>query len=146
MSVNLKGLYTPPPPEYRNIGYLDVTHNGNTYDWLVYIPLGVDIGNYLSSIEQKIYDDIDAKETAWAALTPKTRTEIDPLTEEEITVDIQKEEVVKPDYPDYYAKRRAEYPPMSDQIGALINPNSTPSFEEIQNKIAAVKEKYPKPV
>lgn len=146
MTVNLKGLYTPPPPEDRNIAYLDIEYNRNNYDWIVYVPLGVNIGEYLASIEQKIYSDIDNKETAWAALTSKTKTEIDPITNKTITINIQKTEIVKPDYPDYYAKRRAEYPPVSDQIGAIINPNASPSLVEIQTQIDAIKAKYPKPV
>jgi hypothetical protein len=144
MTINLKGLYTPPPPEDRNIAYLDISYNGNHYDWMAYVPVGVDVGQHLQSVEQSIYADIDRKEAQWSSLTPKTRSVFDLDTNQEIVVDIQKEEIVKPDYPDYYAKRRAEYPSLADQIGALINQNSSPSFTEIQAKIAAVKSKYPK--
>jgi hypothetical protein len=144
MTINLKGLYTPPPPEDRNIAYLDISYNGNHYDWMAYVPAGVDVGQHLQSVEQSIYADIDRKEAQWSSLTPKTISVFDQFTNQETVVDIQKEEIVKPDYPDYYAKRRAEYPSIADQIGALINQNSSPSFTEIQAKIAAVKSKYPK--
>jgi hypothetical protein len=38
---------------------------------------------------------------------------------EVITVDIEKSEIVKPEIPDYYAKRRAEYPSIGDQLDAF---------------------------
>ena len=147
ININLKGITTPGGGEYRDIAYIDVEYNGNTYDWLIYMPVGVNIGEYLESSKIAIQKDIDAKEVIWSALEPKTKQiQIDPFdTNDVITVPIEKNEIVKPDYPDYYAKRRVEYPSIADQIGAIINPNSTPSFADIQSQIAAVKAKYPKP-
>jgi hypothetical protein len=145
MSIELTGLYTPPAPETRNIAYLNVQHNGQTYDWLIYVPQDVSVGEYVTANEAAIYAQIDAKEAQWDALDPKTRTILDPMTGENITVDIQKDEIVKPDSPDYYALRRAEYPSIGDQLGAIAKGLDSAEYLEIQAKIAAVKSKYPKP-
>ena len=144
ITINCKGLYTPGGEEERNIAYLDIKYNGNTYDWLIYVPLDVDLDQYIEDSKTKIQADIDAKEAAWKALNPKTKTILNPMGET-ITIPIEKNEIVKPDYPDYYAKRRAEYPSLKDQIGALINPNASPSLQEISAKIQEIKDKYPKP-
>lgn len=143
--VNCKGLQTPGGDEDRDIAYLDVQYKGSTYDWLIYVPLGVNLGQYISDMTPSIQADIDAKEAAWTALNPKTKTVQDFMTMQNKVVPIEKNEIVKPDYPDYYAKRRSEYPPLRDQIGALVNPTSTPSLADIKNKIQEIKNKYPKP-
>ena len=70
---------------------------------------------------------------------------IDPITNEEFVVDIEKNEVVKPDYPDYYALRREEYPSLGDQLDAFWKGSDSPEYELMMEKIAAVKAKYPKP-
>jgi hypothetical protein len=145
MSVGLKGLFTPPAPETRNIAYLDVVHNGQNYDWLIYVPQEVNIGEYLAANEAAVYAQIDAKEAAWEALTPKSWEEIDPMTGENVTVTLQKVDFVQPDSPDYYAKRRAEYPPIGDQLGAIAKGLDSPEYASILAAIEAVKIKYPKP-
>jgi hypothetical protein len=58
-------------------------------------------------------------------------------------VDIDKSEVVRPDNPDYYAKRRAEYPSLADQLDAMWKGGEAAA--EMTAKIAEVKAKYPKP-
>lgn len=145
ITIECRGLHTPGGDEERDIAYLDIEYNGNKYDWLIYVPVGTDLGQYIQNSTAKIQADIDAKEAEWEALDPKTKTIFDPLMSNELTVPIQKNEIVKPDYPDYYAKRRAEYPSIKDQIGALINPNANPSLSEIEAKIQEIKNKYPKP-
>ena len=145
MSIELTGLYTPPAPETRSIAYLNVQHNGQTYDWIIYVPQDVSVGEYVTASEAGIYVQIDAKEAQWDALDPKTRTITDPFTDETITVDIQKSEIVHPDSPDYYALRRAEYPSIGDQLGAIAKGLDSAEYLDIQAKIAAVKSKYPKP-
>lgn len=145
MSIELTGLFTPPAPETRNIAYLNVQHNGQTYDWLIYVPQDVSVGEYVTANESAIYVQIDAKEAQWDALDPKTRTITDPFTDETITVDIQKSEIVHPDSPDYYALRRAEYPPIGDQLGAIAKGLDSAEYLDIIAKIEAVKLKYPKP-
>ena len=64
---------------------------------------------------------------------------------EDTIVDIQKEEIVRPDSPDYYALRRAEYPPLTDQLGAIAKGLDSLEYQSILAKIAEVKLKYPKP-
>jgi hypothetical protein len=145
MSIELTGLFTPPAPETRSIAYLNVQHNGQTYDWLIYVPQDVSVGEYVTANEAAIYAQIDAKEAQWDVLDPKTRTITDPFTDETITVDIQKSEIVHPDSPDYYALRRAEYPSIGDQLGAIAKGLNSAEYLDIQAKIAAVKSKYPKP-
>lgn len=149
MTVELKGLLTPSGTEDRDIAYLEVNHNGQVYDWSVYVPRSVSIEETLIALEQKIYAEIDYKEAQWAALEPKTKTvpiPFNPITgESTVVVDIAKEEVVKPDYPDYYALRRDEYPPIGDQLDAISKGIDSPEYQEILIKIQAVKDKYPKP-
>lgn len=145
MTVGLKGLFTPPAPETRDVAYLEVVYNGNTYDWMVYIPQEANVADTLASMETKIYAEIDYKEAQWTALEPKTKTVLNHMTGQEETVPIQKEEIVKPDYPDYYALRRNEYPTIGDQLGGISKGVDSPEYQEILTKIQAVKDKYPKP-
>lgn len=145
MTIRLKGIYTPPAPETRDMAYLEVDYNGETYDWTIYYPQGANIGEYLASAEESIYAQIAAKEAEWAALSPKTRIELDSITGQEIVVDINKNEIVKPEIPDYYAKRRNEYPPIGDQLGAIAKGFDSTEYLEILAKIDAVKAKYSKP-
>jgi hypothetical protein len=149
MTVELKGIFTPPAPETRDIAHIEVVHNGNTYNWMAYTSQGVGIAESLASMETRIYDEIDYKEAQWQALEPKTKTvrsPPNPLTGEgTIVVDIAKEEIVKPDYPDYYALRRNEYPPVGDQLGAFAKGIDSQEYQDMLLKIQAVKDKYPKP-
>ena len=144
MTIGLKGLYTPPAPETRAIAYLSVEHNGQTYDWMIYVPQDANVGEYLAANETAIYNSIDAKEAIWTALEPKTRTVVDPMTNEETVVAIDKSEVVKPDYPDYYALRRSAYPSIGDQLDAFWKGVDSEEYGIILSKIQAVKDQYPK--
>lgn len=143
MSVSLEGLASNIEGEERGLAYLKVQHNNQTYDWQIFVPPGADLSAYIASKETAIKADIDAKEAAWAALTPKTREINDPMTGGTITVPIDKSEIVHPDVPDYYAKRRAEYPSLGDQLDALWKGGD--EALEMLAKIALVKQKYPKP-
>ena len=148
MTVELKGIFTPPAPETRDIAHIEVVHNGNTYNWMVYTTQGIDVADSLASMETRIYAEIDYKEAQWAALEPKTKiisNRMNPSIEENIVVDIAKEEVVKPDYPDYYALRRNEYPLLGDQLGGISKGIDSAEYQDILTKIQAVKDKYPKP-
>jgi hypothetical protein len=144
MTIGLKSLYTPPPPEDRDIAKLEVQHLGNTYEWAAYVPRGIDLNQSLANLENKIYADIEAKEALWAT-HPKTKTIVNPFTGENNTVEVQKEEIVCPDMPDYYARRRAEYPPISDQLDAVWRGLDSPEYLAMEGKILEVKNKYPKP-
>ena len=149
MTVELKGLSTPPAPETRDVAHIEVVHNGNTYNWMVYVSQGTSIADSLASMETRIYAEIDYKEAQWAALEPKTKTVLRPFNpitgESTVVVDILKEEVVKPDYPDYYALRRNEYPAIGDQLGGISKGVDSSEYLDILTKIQAVKDKYPKP-
>lgn len=145
--VILTGIASNIENEDRALAYLEVIHNGNTYNWQIFIPNYVqDLSQYLDSVKQSILDDIDAKEAQWVSLEPKTKTISDPMIpDQNIVVDISKDEIVKPSIPDYYALRRAEYPKLSDQLDAVWKGPDSQAFIDMKNKIFEVKTKYPKP-
>lgn len=147
MNIEMTGLYTPGGSEDRNIAYLKIDYNGNLYDWAIYIPLDIQMGlsEYFEYRKTEIQSDIDAKEAIWAALDPKTEIIEDPFGGEPVVRDIAKSEIVKADIPDYYAKRRAEYPPLNEQLGAIGKGVDSDEYKAILQKIEEVKLKYPKP-
>lgn len=121
MAITIKsaGLLTPGGLEDRDLIVMDIEYNGNTYAWSIYTVAGQSITDTiegsLTSIEQRISSQLAAGE--------------EPT----------------PDVPDYYAKRRAEYPSIGDQLGALYKGIDSPEYAAMQAKIQAVKDKYPKP-
>lgn len=143
MSISLEGLQSGMAGEERALAILKVNHNNSVYDWQMYIPPEVDLAVYIQESEARVKAEIDAKEAEWAALTPKTREVSDPMTGEAQTVAIDKSEVVRPEVPDYYAKRRAEYPPLGEQLDAMWKGGD--AAVAMTAKIAAIKAKYPKP-
>lgn len=142
MSISLEGLMSLGGDETRALAMVKVEHNGQTYDWQMFIPEGVSLSEYVTNAEATIKAQIDAKEAEWEALTPKTREIEDPMTGETTTQDIPKDEIVRPDIPDYYAKRRAEYPSIGDQLDAFWKGGDAATA--MLAKIQAVKDKYPK--
>lgn len=142
-TISLEGLASGIAGEERAVAYVKVDHNGQTYDWKVFVPPMQDLSVYLQSVTDSVAADIDAKEAAWAALTPKNREIEDPLTGETIVEEIQKGEIVRADDPDYYAKRRAEYPPLAEQLDAFWKGGQDQA--DMLAKIQAIKDKYPKP-
>lgn len=146
-NVSLAGLLTVQEPEDRALAILDVDHNNQKYQWKKYVDKGVtDLTVWLQDISSVVLAEIDAKEAVWDALDPKTKTVIDPETSEELQVPIPKEDIVKPDIPDYYALRRAEYPSIGDQLDAYWKGVDSPEYTNMLQKIQSVKQKYPKPV
>lgn len=141
-TVALTGLQSGMTGEERALANIEVQHNGQTYDWQIFVPPGVGLSEFIDSSVDRVAAEIDAKEAAWV-VAPKTREIEDPMTGEKTTVDIQKSEVVRPEIPDYYAKRRAEYPPIAEQMGAMWKGGQ--AMTDMQAKIQAVKNKYPKP-
>jgi hypothetical protein len=142
--VNLGGLMSGVEGEERALALLQVTRNGVDYEWQAFVPPGQgDLGAFIAEITPKVYAEIDQKEAEWAALEPKTRTIDDPMMGETRTVPIEKSEIVKPEIPDYYAKRRAEYPPLKEQLDAVWKGGQAQA--DMLAKIQAVKLKYPKP-
>ena len=144
IEISLEGLQTLSPPEDRALAHLKIFYNNNVYNWSLYIPHNTDLGSYIESNKTKIQADIDAKEAAWAALDPKTRTLTNPLTQATETVDIAKEEIVRPDIPDYYALRRAAYPSLAEQLGALWKGTDSADYQNMMSQIQAVKDQFPK--
>jgi len=142
MSISLEGLMSPGGDETRALAMVKVEHNGQTYDWQIFIPEGVSLSEYVTNAEVTVKAQIDAKEAEWEALTPKTREIEDPMTGETTTQDIPKDEIVRPDIPDYYAKRRAEYPSIGDQLDAFWKGGDEATA--MLTRIQAVKDKYPK--
>ena len=142
-TVSLEGLQSGMVGEDRAIAILKAEHNGQTYDWQRFVPAGVDLSDFINGLGPSVGAEIDAKEAEWAALTPKTREVTDPMTGETTTVDIDKSEVVRPDIPDYYAKRRSEYPAIGDQLDAQWKGGDAAT--DMQAKIQAVKTNNPKP-
>jgi hypothetical protein len=144
--ITLTGLVSNLEGEERALAHVEVNHDGNIYNWQVFLPKSVEnIQSYLDSIEHSVIEDIDSKELAWSNLDPKTRTIKDPFAQQETVVEISKDEIVKPDIPDYYALRRNEYPSLGDQLDAVWKGVNSQDFINMQTKIAEVKAKYPKP-
>ena len=143
MSISLEGLMSVGGDETGALAMVKVVHNEQTYDWQTFVSEGVDLATYIEESEARIKAEIDAKEAEWAALDPKTKEIVDGIMGEVITVDIEKSEIVKPEIPDYYAKRRAEYPSIGDQLDAFWKGGDAAT--EMLAKIQAVKDKYPKP-
>jgi hypothetical protein len=142
-TISLEGLSSNIAGEERAVAYIKVEHNGQTYNWKVFVPPMQDIQIYLNSIADKVVADIDAKEAAWIALTPKTREIEDLITGEKTVIPIEKEEIVRADDLDYYAKRRAEYPPIAEQLDAVWKGGQAQA--DMLAKIQEIKNKYQKP-
>lgn len=137
--ISLEGLQSGVTGEDRAIAILKVEHNSQTYDWMTFVPPDTDLATYIAASEARIKAEIDAKEALWAA-SPKMR-EVEGINGTE-TVAIDKSEIVCADNPDYYAKRRAEYPALGDQLDAVWK--GADAMAVMAAKIAAVKAKYPK--
>lgn len=144
-TITIKGLKNMDYPETRVLLLLDVIYNGNKYGWQIFCPEGINHNDFLTEeVKQKIYDNIQTKEDEWANLDPKTRVIPGMFGEDDIIVDIQKEEIVRPDIPDYYAKRRSEYPSIGDQLDAFWKGSESQDYIDMVNKIQSIKTKYPK--
>jgi hypothetical protein len=141
-TVSLEGLASNIEGEERALAYIKVEHNGQTYDWQMFVPANTALDAYMAASSARIGAEIDAKEAEWVA-APKTREIEDPMTGEKTTMPIDKSEIVRPEIPDYYAKRRAEYPSLAEQMGAMWKGGDAAT--EMAAKVQAVKDKYPKP-
>jgi hypothetical protein len=146
MKVSLKGLKTMEAPEDRGLLFIDVEYNNTNYDWHLFIPSDriTDISGFIEDSLEFIKDDIDTKESQWDSMD-KQRVGLDPFTNEEIVINIDKSEIVKPDFPDYYMKRRTEYPSIGEQLDALWKGEDSPDYISVKNKVLGVKQSNPKP-
>ena len=134
-TIHLKITYTS-----ANVT-LNVTNE--IFNWSLNMPptYAGSFGDYIALKEQLVYNDIETKLQQWHDLNPKTR-ELTVEPNEIITVDIQREEIVCPTYPDYYAKRAMEYPTPANQLDAYWKGGA--DRDAMQAKIEAIKAKYPK--
>lgn len=143
-TITIEGLMSPGGNETRAIAILKVIHDDNEYNWQSYVPENTSLDVFMQNITPIVLGQIAEKEQIWQNLDPKTKEVTHPITGEVIVVPIEKNEIVKPDIPDYYASRRNEYPSLSEQIAAIYKGPGSPDFIAMQNKIQAVKNKYPK--
>lgn len=149
-TISLVGVQTLVAPETRALLLLNVTMNNQTYNWSIFMPAGQTYDAFLADQSASIYADIAQKEQTWQALTPKTK-QIPSFDGGFIDVPIQKEEIVCPDNPDYYAKRRDAYPSVGDQLDVLwkglssSNLKTIPEIQTIITRVQDIKNKYPKP-
>ena len=143
MSMSLEGLLTVGGDETRALTMLKVEYNNQVYDWQRFIMPSMDLETFMATQESSVVAEIAAKEAEWAALEPKTREVEDPDTGQMITVPIEKSEIVCPTIPDYFALRRAAYPPVGDQLDAQWKGGDAAAA--MHEKIEAVKTTYPKP-
>jgi hypothetical protein len=144
IEVSLTGLISAGVNEDRALALLDVTYNGEVYKWQTYVPANVDLATFLTTSAPRIEAEIVEKEAAWAALSPKIRVIQNPITQTDIEVPIAKDEIVKPDIPDYYALRREKYPPIAEQLDAIWKGYGSDEVKTILSKIEAVKAAHPK--
>lgn len=132
--------------EDRALLSIKINYNQNDYDWKIFLPNNIsNIDSYVSSIQSKLEQIIDKKELEWQNLDPKTKT-IQDADGTLIVVPINKDEIVRPDIPDYYALRRNEYPPIAEQLDAVWKGPQSNEYKNIQQKILDVKLKYPKDI
>ena len=142
-TVEIAGVQAQPSPETRNLVYLKVYYDQEIYSWSIYVSPTEDMETFVQANAERIKKDIDQKELEWQNLDPKTRT-ITDIDGNQITVDISKDEIVKPDVPDYYAKRRVEYPDVTEQFDSFWKGIGSAEYLNMQQKILEVKNKYPK--
>lgn len=133
----------------RPLLYLEVNYSGSLYDWQIF---GIPNENLTDTIELKkdlTFAEIQHKLDYWDLLEPKTKLveTFDDNTGEiiEVEVPLLKEEIVKPDIPDYYHLRSKAYPALGDQLGALYKGVESEEYTQMQAKINQVKVDIPKP-
>jgi len=124
--------------------FLTVEYNGEMFDWFVKQPkyFGGTFQEYVDSVQNSVYADIESKLQEWNNLEPKTLSVTDPFTGETVTVNRERSEIIKPTYPDYYLLRAQEYPSLVEQMDSFWKGGD--ARQEMQELIAAVKTKYPK--
>lgn len=102
MIINDVRFLNQPTRTNRQLVAVDLSYNGNDYNWVIYAPLvsGEAMNDYITMIINIIKSDIDKKEAEWVN-HPKTEEIKEPFTGETQTVDIPKDRVVHPTIPDY---------------------------------------------
>ena len=59
--ISLEGLQSGVAGEDRAIAILKVEHNGQTYDWMTFVPPNTDLATYIADSESRVKAEIDAK-------------------------------------------------------------------------------------
>lgn len=144
--ITISGIAQGSSKDDRTRVLLNVEYQGETFHWEIRVPPSYtgSFQDFVNQMEDNIYADIADKLQQWEELDPKER-QIDTGMEDEaiITVPINRDEIVKPTYPDYYALRASAYPDIREQLAAVWKGGS--SRAAMINKIASVKALYPKP-
>jgi len=152
-NIELVGIGASGHHDDRTTIYLKVTYSSanatlnvtnEIFDWSLNMPptyVG-SFGDYIILKEELVYNDIETKLQKWHDLDPKTREIQSMLLGETTIVDIQREEIVCPTYPDYYVKRALEYPTPANQLDAYWKGGT--ERDAMQTTIEAIKVKYPK--
>lgn len=120
MTVNDVRFLNQPTKTNRQLVAIDLSYNGNDYNWVIYAPLvsGEVMNDYITMVTNIIESDIDKKEAEWVN-HPKTEEITDPFTGETQTVDIPKDRIVHPTIPDY-VEGLAENRTVED-LSAILN-------------------------
>lgn len=128
-----------PTKTNRQIVAVDITFNGQTYDWAIYTPLlnGVDLNNYFTLVTNIIQSDIENKEQVWANY-PRTETINDGMGGT-ITVDIPKDRIVHPTMPDYIEALADTGYNDQEKLDAILNelPNNYWHYTQYAKRIIA---------
>jgi hypothetical protein len=143
-SVTLTGISPSEIGDDRTKLLLNVIYEDEEFQWVLRM-FPTFTGTFQEYVEQNteaVYADIAAKLQQWEDLDPKTRTIVDDITNETITVDITREEILVPTYPDYYILRAREYPPVSEQLDAFWKGGD--AIEAMATTISGIKARYPK--
>jgi hypothetical protein len=140
--IEFKGLLSGNAADERTKLSLSVTLDDDTFDWFLMVPPSADWRQYLVDSEQEILDAVQAKITEWETTSPTTII-IDDITGEQTEVPISKQDFVKPDYPDYWVKRKQAYPALAEQLGAIWKGGD--DQQAMSDLIVSIKEQYPKP-
>lgn len=135
--IEFKGLKSGDAQDERTTFYLNVSIDGDTYPWFVKVAEGTDPATYLTANEDSILDAVQAKIDEWEETQPTT----DDGDGNEIPV--SKADFVKPDYPDYFVKRKRAYPSLGEQLDAVWKGGQ--AQEDMADLIASIKAQYPKP-
>lgn len=144
--VTLRGIGPNTLHDDRTLLIIDIEYNGEVYPWEFRVPPSITSNwdDYLQQHSDEIYQDLQNKLDQWQTLDPKTKEVPGILGRPPEVVDIKKEEIVKPTYPDYYVQRAMEYPPLKEQLGAIFKGGI--DLEDMKDRINEVKTKHPKPL
>jgi len=141
--IILRGIAPGSQNDDRTVLIVDIHYNDEIFPWELRMPptYTMNWDDYIDSNSDKLFLELETKLTEWENLDPKF-TEIEDPMGMTSSVEITREDWVKPTYPDYYALRFREYPSLSEQLDSFWKGDD--AIESMRDKIAEIKEKYPK--